>query len=147
MMARDGIAALFDALVFLAIASVVSVALLSAFSGTDPGPEGGLQSRVEAAHLVLLRSSVKDGDGNAHSLEALCKLNSELGTEHREHIEDIMDLLLSGLGWRWTVQCGDTGTDLGSTAVPGPGEPVYCSLVRAPIGDEAVVFRLEAWSL
>lgn len=146
MMRKDGVAALFDALIFLAIAALVSVALLSAFNGGERGPDGEQRSRVEAAHLVLLRSTVEDDGGNNHSLEELFKVNYRAGTGIRDHIEATMDLLLPGLEWRWTVRCQDTTAGYGSTTGPGPGEPLFCSLVRAPLGSEEVVFRLEVWN-
>jgi hypothetical protein len=146
MMNRDGIAALFDALIFLAIASLVAVALLSAFSGGEQGPDEEVQSRVEAAHLVLLRSTLRDAGGNDHPVEELFKLEGVGDGEYQDPIEDVTDLLLPGLGWRWTVQCGDTILSYGSATLPGPREPLFCSLVRAPLNGEEVVFRLEAWS-
>lgn len=144
MMRKEGIAALFDALIFLAIAALVSVVLLSAFSGGERGPDGEQQTRVEAAHLVLLRSTVEDEVGNNHTVEEMFKLNSVAGSA--VHIEATMDLLLPGLEWRWTVQCGGTSTGYGSTTAPGAGEPLFCSQVRAPLDGAEVVFRLEAWN-
>ncbi len=143
---RDGIAALFDALIFLAIASLVSVALFSAFNAEDREPCGDERSRVEAAHQVLLRSTIEDNEGNALSLEELFKLSGPEGWVNKERIEKILDLLLPGLGWKWTVLSGENMIDYGSAPVPGPGEPLFCSLVRAPINGEEMVFRLEAWS-
>ncbi len=147
MMRKDAIAALFDALVFLSIAALVSVALLSAFSGGEGRPNGEQQTRVDAAHLVLLRSTVEDGDGNNHSVEELFKLNGVAGSEVRVHIETTMDLLVSGSGWRWTVTCGDFSVVYGTSTVPGAGEPLFCSLVRAPLDGEEMVFRLEVWNI
>jgi hypothetical protein len=146
-MKSDGIAALFDALIFLAIASLVSTALLSAFSGDLTKADDSLQTKVEAAHLVLLRSTIIDDEGNGHPVEEMFKLKSVREGEYRDHIGDITDLLLPGLGWKWPVQVGETTLGYGPASIPGPREPLFCSLVHAPLNGTEMVFRLEVWSL
>lgn len=144
---KRGIAGLFDALIFLAIASVVSVALLSAFAPQTLGPLGKEQERVEAAHTVLLRSTVFDEAGNSHTVEELFKTGAVQGGEYDGRLRDVLDHLLPGMAWRWTVLSDEGAFALGTTDVPGKGVPLFCSLVHAPMGGEVVDFRLVAWSL
>ena len=139
---KEGVAALFDAMMFLAIAAVVSVALLSTFSGQQDEVAGRMQEEVEAAHLVLLRSTVVDGMGNAHPIEELFKLG-EVNDNADENITTILDLLIPGSDWRWTVERGGLTHSI-STMPTWPGEgAVFCSVIRAPIDGGEICFRLE----
>jgi hypothetical protein len=140
----DGVAALFDALMFLAITSVVSVALLSAFTGHAVTEQNGVQERVEATHLVLLRSTMTDGTGNPHSLEELFKLGIIENGRHDGQIVGTLDHLLAGMEWRWSALWAGGTFVTGSPDPPGAAA-VYCSLVRAPLDGGEVTFRLEAW--
>ena len=142
-----GIAGLFDALLFLAIASVVSVALLSAFSHQAAGPLGREQDRVEAAHTVLLRSTVVDGAGNSLSVEELFKIEAVEEGEYGIRLGGMLEHLLSGMGWCWTVRHDDHTFTIGSSDLPGIDQPLFCSKVSAPMEGGEVTFRLEAWAI
>jgi hypothetical protein len=144
---KRGIAGLFDALLFLAIVSVVSAALLSAFSHQAAGPLGREQDRVEAAHTVLLRSTVVDGAGNSLSVEELFKIEAVEQGEYDVRLGGMLEHLLSGMRWCWTVQHDDHTFTIGSADLPGMDEPLFCSKVSAPLEGGEVTFRLEAWAI
>lgn len=140
---RRALAGLFDALIFLAIASLVSVSLLSVLGG--PSPAGGHQGeRVDASHTALLRSTVPDEKGNQVTIEELFMLQLADRVDIEGNITSILDLLLPGTEWRWSVQIGSKNWSFGRTEIP-PG-PVYCSIVRAPFNGFEVIYRLECWA-
>lgn len=140
---RRGLAGLFDALIFLTIASLVSVSLLSALGA--PSSAGDRQSeRVDAAHVVLLRSTVPDAAGNQISVEEIFMLQLADRVDCGDNITGMLDLLLPGTEWRWTVESGPHNWTFGRATVP-PG-PVYCSVVRAPFNGSEVVYRLDCWA-
>jgi hypothetical protein len=138
---RRGLAGLFDALIFLAIASLVSVSLLSALGGQQPHREVGSE-RTDIVHEVLLRSTVADVRGNPVTIEEAFKLGAS-GERYGGNISMVLDLLLPGSGWQWTVETSSRSYAFGSEAVTSG--PVYCSVVRAPIDGGEVVFRLQVW--
>jgi hypothetical protein len=140
---RRGLAGLFDALIFLTVASVVSVSLLSALGGTSSA--GSEQDeRVDAVHNVLLRSTVIDGRGNPISIEEEFKLNTGDRTGLEDNISAILDLLLPGSEWRWSVEHGPRVWTFGKDIVPDG--PVHCSIARAPFNGGEVVYRLDVWT-
>lgn len=140
---RRGIAGLFDALIFLAIASLVSASLIASLSAHGSSVEAR-NERIDTAHTVLLRSTVNDSRGNPVTIEELFKLRDS-GGSYEDHITAVLDLLLPRSGWRWSVERGEHRWTFGSGSVP-EGD-VICSVLRAPIGDQEVVYRLDAWPL
>ena len=140
---RRGLAGLFDALIFLAIASLVSVSLLSALGGLSPA--GGHQSeRVDAAHITLLRSTVLDEQGNQVTIEELFMLKLAERVDRGKNITSILDLLLPGTEWRWSVQTDSQNWCFGRTTILSG--PVFCSTFRAPFNGSEVVYRLDCWA-
>lgn len=139
---RGGLAGLFDALIFLAIASLVSVSLLSALSAPSSHQEAG-SGRVDAAHSVLLRSTVSDARGNPLTIEEVFKLRAS-GDAYASNISMVLGLLLQGLEWRWTVETPSRPYAFGQETVADG--PILCSVIRAPFDGGEVVFRLEAWA-
>jgi hypothetical protein len=138
-----GVAGLFDALFFLAVVSVVSVALLAAMDGSDDVIDGRGQDMVDAAHLVLLRSTLPNGSNNTYSIEEMVRAGNYQDALHRENVSETLDLLLPGMEWAWTVVKDGETYRLGGTV--GSGVDVFCSIIRSPCGSEEVMFRLEAW--
>lgn len=140
---RRALAGIFDALIFLAIASLVSVSMLSALGGPSP-TEDDRYKRVDAAHTVLLRSTVIDARGNQATIEEVFKLDQVERAGYENNITAILDLLLPGTEWRWSVVNGGRSWAYGNVVVP-EGE-VYCSIVRAPFNGSEVEYRLDAWA-
>jgi hypothetical protein len=141
---RRALAGLFDALVFLAIASLVSVTMLSAMGGTSSANDRQSE-RVDAAHMALLRSTVPDDQGNQMTIEEIFMLRRTDRVNCEANITSILDLMLSGNGWRWSVETGSENWTFGTTILP-PG-PICCSVVRAPFNGSEVVFRLDCWAV
>lgn len=138
-------AGMFDALMFLAVASVVSVTLLAAF-GERTSAGDDRHEMVEDAHLVLLRSTAVGPDGNPHSVQelfvtAVCGDDVTKGKVHRT-----LELLLPGWDWCWSVHRGGSVVVEVYHGRSGVGESIYCSIVRTSYQDEQIEYRLEAWS-
>jgi hypothetical protein len=139
---RRAIAGLFDALIFLAIASLVSVSLLSALGG-PASADDEMQKKVDAAHRVLLRTTVDDPRGNPTPIEEMFKIDSVEGMECGKNITMVLDLLLPGTEWRWSAEKGDRSWAFGNESVPGG--TIYCSIIRAPFNGSVVEYRLDVW--
>lgn len=145
---RRGVAAMFDALMFLAVASVVSVVLLGAFSGASGPQDKVVQEKVEAAHLVLLRSTLPSGSGNNITVMEMAAAEV-IGTRSGSSIDmasEALPLLLPGMGFLWEVGCGESSM-MASSSVPPGGSDIYCSLIDADMPWGKVTFRLKAWIL
>jgi len=145
-MRRDkrALAGILDALIFLAIASLVAVSLLSA-CGHPSRSDDAVGERVDAAHAVLLRSTVLDAQGNSMTVEEAFKLGTLGPDVYENNVTMVLDLLLPGMEWRWSVERGADTWTYGDQEVP-TGE-VYCSLIRAPLDDAELIYRLDAWYL
>jgi hypothetical protein len=141
---REGMAGIFDAFVFLAIASLVSVSLLAAFSAPSL-EEGEEQQRVEDSLTVLLRTTVKGADSNAQVLQEVFLMSKDVGQEMEVQISMTLDLLLPGWDWRWSVHRSGTEIAVVSISPIVPEGTVYCSIVRQTFHGEVVEYRLEAW--
>lgn len=139
---RRALAGILDALIFLAIASLVAVSLLSAYGHTYRSDDA-VSERVDAAHAVLLRSTVLDVQGNFMTVEEAFKLETVGPCVYENNVTMALDLLLPGMEWRWSVERGAGTWTYGDQEVP-KGE-VYCSLVRAPLDNGEVIYRLDAW--
>lgn len=145
---RRGMAAMFDALMFLAVASIVSVALLGAFSGAAGPQDQAVQEKVEAAHLVLLRSTLAGGSGdNITVLEmTAAEVADRAQGSSLDMAAEALPLLLPGMGFEWRVECGER-TLVTSSSGPPAGSDIYCSQVDMGMPWGQVVFRLRAWVL
>ncbi len=141
---KQGMAGIFDAFVFLAIASLVSVSLLTSFVPPSPAEEER-QRRVEDSLTVLLRTTVKDADGNARTLQDLLLTGRGANDSMEEEIAMTLELLLPG--WEWTWSARRSGIEIAAVATSDvvPEGTVYCSIVRETLQGEAVEYRLEAW--
>ncbi|MDW5563657.1 MAG: hypothetical protein SA339_10560 [Methanomassiliicoccus sp.] len=139
---RRALAGLFDALIFLAIASLVSVSLLSAIGVSHD--DGRRDHRVDAVHTALLRSTVDDSMGNPCSVQDLFKLEVVGPKDHEEEISSVLELLLIGKEWRWSVIYGERSWSYGTDTVPD--DTVRCSVVRAPFNGSFIEYRLEVWN-
>jgi hypothetical protein len=138
---RRGLAAVFDAMIFLAIVSVVAVTLLSTIS---PPPAGnGVEVDVEAVHNVLLRSTVTTGPGNNLTVQEAAVTSSCID-DNRNCIQQRMAFLLPGRSWRWTVDHDGAHMVLGTPVVP-EGVDVHCSIVRFDLPDGELSCRLDVW--
>ncbi|MBI0584087.1 MAG: hypothetical protein ISF22_07655 [Methanomassiliicoccus sp.] len=142
MMDRRALAGLFDALIFLAIAALVSVSLLSMLGAPSSETDDREMDRVEAAHTVLLRSTVIDASGNPGSLERLFMLENVDGGRYENNITLVLDLLLPGREWRWSVHYGDRSWTFGGEVMAGE---VHCSILRTSFDGSELEFRLESW--
>lgn len=140
---RTGMAAIIDALVFLAIASIVSVSLLAALGAPSSHPDDRPASRVISSHIVLLRTTIADSSGNPCTLEDLFKLESVDVQSYEDNLTLALGLLLPSMEWRWTVEHEGCRWTFGSEAVPS-GD-LFCSIVRAPFDGSEIEYRLEAW--
>ena len=140
---RTGLTAIFDALIFLAIASLVSVTLLTALGAPSSHSDEGVVSRVSSSHLVMLRTTVADSSGNPCTLEDLFKLESVDVRRYEDNLTLVLDLLLTGLEWRWTVEHEGHLWTFGDEV--GPSGDLFSSIVRAPFDGSVVEYRLEAW--
>lgn len=141
---RTGMAAIFDALVFIAVASVASTTLLTAFS--DKMPEmGDEQELVENAHMVLLRSTVSGPNGNPYSVQELFLIADGVENGIAEHIPMALELLLPGWNWCWTVERGGKEVAVIVHGQAGADITLYCSITHVTYQGEQVEYRLEAW--
>ncbi len=137
-------AGIFDAFVFLAIASLVSVSLLTAFGAPSP-EEGEEQRRVEDSLTVLLRATVIDSDGNARSLQEMYLSRSVTGDGIEDEITMTLEMLLPGWEWRWSVHRSGIEVAVVATNMIVPEGTVYCSIIHSALLGEAVEYRLAAW--
>ena len=141
---REGMAGIFDAFVFLAIASLVSVSLLAAVDGPSP-EEGEQQQRIEDSLTVLLRATVRDGDGNARSLQEVYLSRSGTQDSIDDEITMTLGMLLPGWEWRWSVHRSGNEVAAVATSEIVPEGTVYCSTAQSTLLGEVVKYRLEAW--
>jgi hypothetical protein len=141
---KQGMAGIFDAFVFLAIASLVSVSLLTSFVPPSPAEEER-QRRVEDSLTVLLRTTVKDADGNGRALQHLLLTGRGANDGMEEEIAMTLELLLPGWEWTWSARRSGIEIAAVSTSDVVPEGTVYCSIVRETLQGEAVEYRLEAW--
>lgn len=141
---NEGMAGIFDAFVFLAIASLVSVSLLAAFTAPSP-EEGEEQRRVEDSLTVLLRMTVTGADGNVRALQETLLMSGGAGERVEEKISMTLEMLLPGWEWRWSVHRSGTELAAVSSSSIVPEGTVYCSIVRGTLHGELVEHRLEAW--
>ncbi len=81
---REGLVALLDALVFLAVASVVSVSLLASFGGQSASLDADIQDYVNRAHNVLLRTTYRTAAVDC------CPDNNKTGTILEASISEIV---------------------------------------------------------
>jgi hypothetical protein len=141
---KQGMAGIFDAFVFLGIASLVSVSMLTAFAAPSPLEEER-QQRVEDSLTVLLRTTVKDADGNARALQDLLLTGRGADDGTEEEIALTLELLLPGWEWTWSARRSGIEIAVVSTSAVVPEGTVYCSIVRETLQGEVVEYRLEAW--
>ena len=135
---------MFDALMFLAVASVVSVTLLAAFGDrTSAGDDR--QEMVENVHTVLLRSTAIGHDNNSHPVQELlvAARGGEEATEATVH--RTLELLLPGWDWCWSVHRDGSKVMELSHGRSVAGATVYCSITRTSYQNEQIEYRLEAW--
>lgn len=142
MRSRDGVAVLFDSLLFLSVTAVVAVGLVSALS-SGPVPDDRTAERVHQAHEVLLQCTTPRAPGVNVSLWEAVILGKLPSPSIDNLVEGVLTELLPDLRWNWAVH--DTGVVL-ELGEPAPtGVDVYASTVRIPTSDGGVAVTLRAW--
>ncbi|WP_147654417.1 hypothetical protein [Methanomassiliicoccus luminyensis] len=143
---RRGMAAMFDAVMFLAVASVVSVALLGVFSAVDAPQDPAVMERVEAAHQVLLRSTLSSSTGNNLTVMEMAATEVMYGTSQSslDMASEALPTLIPGMEFRWEAWCGERSMTTSPASLPG-GSDVYCSMADVDMPWGKVTFRLRAW--
>lgn len=164
-MRRDGKgqALLFDALLFLAASSLVSVSMVGALSGDSQRASDELQDYVDRAHSVFLRAtielpSIQGNQGNKSVTVGQAVLvllsNRDGGGAFRAQAEEGMSRVLSGLlaprfDFRWTANGSGSSIviECGTAPPEGPrGDDTFVSTIDAlEAGDAGVAFELRAW--
>jgi len=142
MLKKDGVAALFDSMVFLAVVALVSVVLLTSSIPRAELPDGK-GSELDAVHETLLRCTVRS-DGNPLPLLEAVVQGGQLTEPIKQQITVTLEGLLPGKGWRWTISSSAGADHLGGD-VP-TGEDVFASVEKVPLPSGEVTFMLEAWS-
>jgi hypothetical protein len=140
---RKGMAALFDALMFLSVMSVVSVTVLVAFAPTRPG-DNDTQSYVQKCHSVLLGTTLRSwSDSSARLMpvsDAIAALLA-IGKPLPDRISSEIGAMLRGMfepqfraEWRCTL--GDSHLVFGSRLDNATGGNVFVSTlsVSSPSG-------------
>jgi len=143
-MKQDGVAALLDALIFLAVVAVVSTALLAAASPRALPPPAEASSELDAVHEALLRCTVPASPGKALPLLEAVVQGSEVSPPAKDVIERILGELLPTMDWRWAVSM-PSGADAIGRSIPA-GVDIFASVVRVPAPGGEVVFTLQAWA-
>ncbi len=143
MRKRSGVAALFDALMFLSVMSVVSVTVLVAFSPARDGADGP-QSYVQKCHDVLLGTTLRSWSESSAKFMSVSDAVSTLLflkklPPERIHIE--IDQILQGLfqpqyDAQWKCTLGETCFVFGSNLSKVSEGDVFVSSfsVSAPSG-------------
>ena len=131
---RSGMAALFDALMFLSVMSVVSVTILVAFS---PGQEvvGSAQSYVQKCHGVLLGTTLRSWSGSSTRLMSVSDAIATLLYLKKplpERIHNEVDTLLLGMFQpqymvTWRCSMGDCSYRFGADFINDAGRDVFVS--------------------
>jgi hypothetical protein len=140
---RKGMAALFDALMFLSVMSVVSVTVLVAFAPTRPG-DNDTQSYVQKCHSVLLGTTLRSwSDSSARLMpisDAIAALLA-IGKPLPDRISSEIGAMLRGLfepqfRAEWTCTLGDSHLVFGSGLDNATGGNVFVSTlsVSSPSG-------------
>lgn len=157
---RSGMAAIFDALMFLTAVSVVSVSAVLLASERDDASDEGIQRLAEGAHVTFLRATVLlPGDGAdrkgsppipvgsllptliAYDEGGDADLPSWLEMEARQ----LLDGLLSPrFHYSWSVSCGAGTVALSPWPAPDDGRPMYVSTLPMD-AQSATVSRLAVW--
>ncbi len=136
---RLGMAALFDALIFLSVMSVVSITVLLAFSPSHTVDEN-VQTYVQKCHSVLLGTTLRDWSESSDrympisdAIVTLLLVKEPLP----ERIHSEIDMILEGLfqpqylvQWKCSLEgsCLTFGTDLCNTT----GSDVFVSTLVFP---------------
>jgi len=140
----SALAAIFDAMLFLAVVTVAAAVLLS---GMQPGARQDDPDlrRLERAHAVLLASTLPDGKGaNVTVMELAAEsIRGSNATAALEFASGSLPVLLPGMQHRWSVRWDGRAASTGPE--PPGGTPVYCvtASVAMPWGE--VSFALTAW--
>jgi hypothetical protein len=137
---RGGMAALFDALMFLSVMSVVSVTVLVAFS---PGRSGDddTQSYLQKCHSVLLGMTLRSWSSSLSS-ERLMPVSDAIATilavdkPLPDRIRTEIDAMLRGLfepkyQAEWSCTLGGSRLDFGSGLNNATGSNVFVSTLSA----------------
>ncbi len=140
---RSGVAALFDALMFLSVMSVVSVTVLVAFSPALDGEEGP-QSYLQRCHSVLLGTTLNSWSESSAKLMSVSDAISTLlflKKQPPERIHTEIDQILQGLfqpqyDAQWECTLGETCFVFGSILSKVSEGDVFVSSfsVSAPSG-------------
>lgn len=143
MRRRSGVAALFDALMFLSVMSVVSVTVLVAFSPARDDADGP-QSYVQKCHDVLLGTTLRSwSESSAKFMPVSDAISTLLYLKKMppERIQTEIDQILQGLFQpqyeaQWKCTSGETCFVFGSDLSDSPEGDVFVSSfsVAAPSG-------------
>jgi hypothetical protein len=161
--------AIFDALIFLAAASVVSASLLGAIAPSKPSDDAEIQGFVERAHSVFLRTTLQpdqlaglglDIDKNK-TLTVFELIVSELVMAEKVNSPNRIDvvrsclttllngLLTPGLDYSWRAEHNSTILSVPSPTSPldQPNGSTYVSKVasKMPLHDGDITMTLYTW--
>lgn len=143
-MRRDGVAALFDSLLFLAVVATVSVVLLTAASPRDGPPPASTSAELDAVHEVVLRCTVPVASERCLPLLEAVVQGGTVPASAQRMVGEMLDELLPAMNWRWTASTPAEVTAIGP--VPPSGEDIHASVVRVPAPGGETVFTLQAWA-
>ncbi len=141
-------AVIMDALIFLIVASVVSVTLLNSLAKATIDEDA--QQFVERAHRVLLHSTVHwESTGRNQTISEFILLNAQNLDDKQwkmeeEAVKEILDfILLPRFDYCWRIECQNEVHYLGTSDNNVRGD-IYASrfMIDEASGVEAV---LEAW--
>jgi hypothetical protein len=143
-MRRDGVAALFDSLLFLAVVATVSVVLLVAASPRDGPPSAEVSAELDAAHEALLRCTVPVAPGRSLPLLEAVVQGGEVPAAAEGTVVKVLGELLPAKAWRWTASTPSAVTAIGPH--PPQGVDIHASVVRVPAPGGEIVLTLQAWA-
>lgn len=143
MSGRQGMAALFDALMFLSVMSVVSVTVLAAFT-PDRAGDDDTQSYVQKCHSVLLGTTLRSWSNYSERLMPVSDAIATLLAVHKplpDRIRTEIEATLRGLCEpqylaEWSCALGGSRMVFGSNLNNGTDGEVFVSnlSVSSPAG-------------
>ena len=166
---NKGQLAIFDALIFLAAASVVSASLLGAVAPSRPSADAEVQGFVERAHSVFLRTTLRPSEltslgldiGNNKTLTVFEIVVSGLimaeetdSPNQRDYMSGCLSAVLDGLfmpgfNYAWKAEHNSTILSISSLPIPRdqPNGSTYASTVtsKMPMHEGDVVLTLNVW--
>jgi hypothetical protein len=166
---RKGQLAIFDALIFLTVATIVSESLIGVIASSRTSTDLEVQTFVERAHWVFLRTTLGPKEPTTQMPEIednktltvfefvvseLLKGDESGTVDQREiakvRLSDILDgLLMPGLHYSWKAVHNSTTLSISSPSSSGSssGDLVYVSTVISdmPMHEGGIVLRLSAF--